>query len=424
MSIWLKYVLLICILSPGVSFAKKVTSKYVLKNDTIIDNQSITIKDSNQIFIQNSILKQRLLPTKRDYEILIKRYNSINFFNNIKETPNLTTISPFLNYYHNIDPIYQKKPFPLDVDIQPHFFIGGKPSWRGIVVDFETRVKIRLFLNDISTLDNSRPVRTPSYIPAVKIYKSLHFDTSCINGDFLYLKGYHHSNGQDQKPYFDGDIVQTILTRFPLGFVFPFPPGSPNIYNGDFADNFVTRFGYGFITNIHDWDSLVYVKKRSFKYYGNIDFEYHWWLSEQLNKYNLYSKNRINLSLGCIKRQILRENIVDVEQRDTLYLTRPYLFERWRIYLQATIMADRYLKEGTKISHTEVQGIAKRINISVTYAWHLKGGATYLFSEGGYYGSDPYNIYYQQSKFFIRAGLGLGIQRYEAPSNFISGKSL
>jgi hypothetical protein len=50
----------------------------------------------------------------------------------------------------------------------------------------------------------------------------------------------------------------------------------------------------------------------------------------------------------------------------------------------------------------------KRINADIGIYWRVSGGNTSLFAATGYYGNDPYNIYYSKSYGFFRLGVALG----------------
>ncbi len=51
----------------------------------------------------------------------------------------------------------------------------------------------------------------------------------------------------------------------------------------------------------------------------------------------------------------------------------------------------------------------KRFNLSFTGHYRIPGANMASgFLSVGYYGSDPYNVYYQRSLYFLRFGLGIG----------------
>ena len=56
--------------------------------------------------------------------------------------------------------------------------------------------------------------------------------------------------------------------------------------------------------------------------------------------------------------------------------------------------------------------------MDVSYYWRIPSTPNAsFFASTGYYGSDPYNIYYPDSYFFGRAGLAFGF--FEAPERIL-----
>lgn len=268
-----------------------------------------------------------------------------------------------------------KKWYMLSADIIPQFIIGGK--WMRFPIHITTRFKARILHENKAAGDTSLPVRTPSFMPGATIYFPLSYmDSKTNNIRYLSLSFFHHSNGQDGRE-FKTD-------------------GSVNRYNGNFSTNYVEP---AFHFRNRKYLSLVPSKvcrDASADYsecYGRAGLEIHAGTADALK--SSYGNTRLNLQWGYI----LVKNYCDAIHGHQV--EESYYREKFRVVLNTTLIGghrDRGLSS-----------LEKRINAELNYYLRLPSSPnTSVFAGAGYYGSDPYNIYYQDSYFFFRAGLALG----------------
>src|SRR4030095_2416213 len=111
----------------------------------------------------------------------------------------------------------KKGSYILSSDIQPNFTIGGEKMRFAVLLT--PRFKFRIFRNNPEFGDSSLPVRTPSAMPGATVFYPLRLVRSPYQDlEYVSLKIFHHSNGQD------GD---------------EFKGNKINEYNGNFSTNFV-----------------------------------------------------------------------------------------------------------------------------------------------------------------------------------------
>jgi hypothetical protein len=371
-------------------------------------------------------IKISLLQQLRDDD-LKKRSLSLDFFNVMNSIAEPSTISFYgLDYTHNSDKIYQKKPFVLNADVQVPISIGGK-KWGMKTLQLIPKFKVRILQNDNQKGDSSLPVRTPSYIPGGYFYWSIpslwkrNDSTQKLDGWFAGIHIFHHSNGQDGNEFT--------------------PDGKINFYNGNFSELIVGELLIGHISEYYSkktvptsrgntkLDSTGKVRPRSRTiqtglknpnriFYWRLGFEWHerkHMTNESFRKYNLYGRNRINFQLGYSKIPTYVDIILNSSGTAYYAVTPSQSKESWRLIFNANYIADFTYNTGNENFQKKVGvlNFAKRLNIYGT-AYRRIPGAPYaaIFFEAGYYGSDPYNIYFQQSFWQARAGLALAFFKY------------
>lgn len=299
---------------------------------------------------------------------------------------------------------------------------------------------VRILRNDTSQNDTSSPVRTPSYMPGASVYiqgfgrevlgfvlgfrdYSKGFDQTKrdslfesigewwrrkvnaseieYRGNYLKLRLFHHSNGQNLNTVIDTTGNINAGTS---------PPGYVNRFNGDFGININFEIGLGFWKA--DTTDFFGSRKRSkrmlyFGYYepiwgaGVTDFIDRLHPSERL----VFRLTRIYYGDDFVKRRVGKKRAVigavkDVEDfRWELYLSYTTDFNWWNGPIQDEFWVP--------LDH------ARRVNMSSTFHWRLPfASGTTVFGEIGWYGSDPYNTYYQRSILTARFGLGFGFLDY------------
>lgn len=321
----------------------------------------------------------------------------------------------------NTDPQRDKKPYLLNADIQPVVALGG-PRWvigsarwsRPIysALHFIPRFKVRMFVNDAARGDSSRPVRTPSYMPGAEYFISAGRLWDPQRADirhYFAIKAWHHSNGQD----IDGGEFTS--------------EGWFNTRNGDYSEDVVFQAAYGGIRHFRrppppnlNADTGYVVRGRRFgnarspRSIGPMAWKagimHTPWMTDSVKPY--FGNTRVVLSFTRIwapwRRDIVR-HIGDIYVPAEPWSPN----EQWRMDWRLEYIADERHKyrngpygEGAAYGFGRLD---KRLNITGTmyYVFPRMSGAG-LFAQAGYYGSDPYNAYFQESQWFWRIGLALG----------------
>jgi hypothetical protein len=268
-----------------------------------------------------------------------------------------------------------KKWYILSADIIPEFIIGSERI--PLTLHLVTRYMVRILHDNEAEGDSSFAVRTPSFMPGAVVYIPL--DYANEESPFISYMGialFHHSNGQDG-PEFN-------------------PDGSFNLYDGNFSTNYIEPSLH--FRRRKYLMAVVSAKQqnpdRNYKeLYGRAGLELHFSTADSLK--SSYGNQRINFTLGYI-------SVINYwnEYRGRR-LSNYYFGEKYRVVFNATYIAGNR-DRGLSVLH-------KRINADINYYWRIPGSPnTSLFASTGYYGSDPYNIYYGNSYFFFRTGIALG----------------
>jgi hypothetical protein len=285
--------------------------------------------------------------------------------------PSMLSGTRFFDYHSGI-----KKPFLFNGNFNYGFTIFGKQKKSFIhLLQFNPEINIRIFQNDVAYFDKSKPVRTPSYIPKISYYfsNSKLWDTNKKSSLFFGVKALHHSNGQD-------------------GWEFDYTDSVVNIYNGSFSESLFFQILIGGKTKlINNENNLVYFIWKS-------GFEWHpvYFSNEKFHKFGLYGGNRL-----------LFNSFFQFKKRND-FLTQ---IEKFRIQLNAEYISDVSFYKGN-LKHSEkikLNEFDKRLNLSLSGFYNLtKLNHIAVFCQLAYFGSDNYNIYFQQSMFVARLGLAFG----------------
>lgn len=291
-----------------------------------------------------------------------------------------------------------KAPYILSADIIPQFVIGGK--WSPVALHITPRFKARIFRDNELRGDSSSPVRTPSYMPGATLY----FKVDKLNENSSWYKFasgslFHHSNGQD------GNSLNK--------------DGSYNQYNGSFSTNFAE-------VALYTSHKFNYINEPAFEcannlrshydFYSRLGFEKHF--GTDVNMIGRYGQNRVNLKVGLVHNKVYRDRLrnttpipIPIPEKDSSYYslyycpTECYVREQFRVVLNTSFVTDNNLSDlGGKMN-----AFNRRINAEIigTYRLHVSPNVAWMLT-GGYYGSDPYNVYFEDSYFYVRAGLSFG----------------
>ena len=295
-------------------------------------------------------------------------------------TRNYTFLQQTLNYSAlsyacppTLDLGSPKKWYILSADIIPEFVIGGRRM--PVPIHLTARYKVRILHNNIKDGDTSLPVRTPSFMPGVTLYFPLKYMNDKTKRIYYFsLSGFHHSNGQD-------------------GIEFK-ANGKVNTYNGNFSTNYIEPAFH--FRNRKYLPGIPKCEDSLEKYrdiYARIGYEHHIGTAKALR--SSYGDHRFNLSLGWLIVNSYCDKIFRKQVDESYYR------EKYRVVLNTTLI------EGAR--DKGMSAFEKRINVDLNYYWRIPYSPnTSFFVTAGYYGSDTYNIFYQDSYFFARAGIALG----------------
>lgn len=381
---------------------------YVLLGTVTVGNAQLS-DDSYIGIYDNFTAETKLAVTKRRAQAA--------FTEDIQESVFLSKASPFVNkQWMTKSDFSDKRPFVLDAYINPYISISGnrwtlparKNKYLIFALFLNPNFEVRIFNDDRSVGDFSKPVRTPSYRPGAELFFA-HSDWY-KKGDrknyALSVKGYHHSNGQD-------GIAVNPIDR-PWG-----KKGYYNTYNGDFSDDFVVELnGLSFWTNdkgkarcfakLGGSTSTGVSKYMSdYKLYGtqraNFSFAY-----KRVNNFaftisdeqKLSARNRIRYLFNQKSKQIKEHVVVDT-------ISKGNIIERFRVEFFASFVLNK-MNTGP-IDNLSPATFADRINCHLTLHWRIPGySEAGLFAEAGYYGHDPYNVFFQRSALFYKMGVSFG----------------
>jgi hypothetical protein len=216
-----------------------------------------------------------------------------------------------------------------------------------VIPDFTVRVRN----------ERSAGVRTPSFRLGGVLYVRL-ADTS-EPFKYVTLAFTHHSNGQD------ADAIN--------------PDGTINTYNGNFSTNYLT-LKYHFTRAIP-----LNVTKNSFTISHSTGLEWHKWFNYERALEQDYGFTRLLYNFSLRKYHMGKEN--------------------WRLNTEASYAVN-------PMSGYHLRAVKKRLNAETSfhYAFPFMNNV-FLMAAAGYYGEDPYNIYYRDKYAYLRLGLSSGFLR-------------
>ncbi len=378
---------------------------------TELDKDSLKAAFNNYLRTDNVELieKARRLAEKNK-----KWLGSDNMFNQLLKISSPSTISTFSNYKFVKDGP-QKRPYILDADIRVPLGLGGR-KWGYTSIHIIPQFKVRIFQDDDSFSDEfgippdvSNPVRTPSYIPRITVFKS--FDNwwsmdKGVSSKYLGLSFFHHSNGQDGPEFL--------------------PDGKINYYNGNFGEQLVFEILFGRLKKYSVKTSrflkdkakdepnkpIKFLSNRTcyeMSSYQEFGLELHHpeiLTNQEFKNYNLYGRTRINAELGWIFSPLFTDMVYGASW---MKLNSNEPRERLRFVIESSYILDMPYALGDKSSQEKI-GLFhfRRLNIVGTAYWRIPNTpSTALFIQAGYEGSDPYNIYFAQQAISFRFGLAL-----------------
>ncbi|WP_079701503.1 hypothetical protein [Daejeonella lutea] len=242
----------------------------------------------------------------------------------------------------------------LVADVNPNVILVNTSKSRFFVL-FSPRVKLRLLEA------RKAPVRSPSYMPGLKIYSRINSDTE--RPQFLALAYSHHSNGQD------GTTLDS-LGQFNRGI-------------GKFTTNYYTLD--------YTLGKKIISPHRAVSQYGSVGIELHTGLFNRGYSRELKGKyGFVRINSGWIYS--LRSGKIDSEKYGNHH----------RMQTMFTYIADNY-------ENYSFTNLRKRLNFNLQYSYQPGFTQNVAFALGaGYRGQDDYNIYFEDSYSYITIGVLFG----------------
>ena len=198
--------------------------------------------------------------------------------------------------------------------------------------------------------ERSAGVRTPSLKLGSMFYYQINQDPEHYR--YASLRFTHHSNGQD------GEAIGA--------------DGSINTRTGNFSTNFLTA-------SYHFGNTKLKAKVISYQLNHEIGLEWHRWFDYEKALENDYGFTRLNYNLSLRRHAGQREN--------------------WRLNAVVSYAIN-------KMDEYKLPALKKRLNAesSFHYSFPFMHHA-FLMAAAGYYGEDPYNIYYRNKYGYLRFGV-------------------
>ncbi|MFC5283044.1 hypothetical protein [Pedobacter alpinus] len=229
-----------------------------------------------------------------------------------------------------------------------------------VIPDFTVRVRN----------EKSAGVRTPSFRLGGATYVRL--NNNLNNYKYAEIGFTHHSNGQD------ANAINT--------------DGTINTYNGNFSTNYLTAsYNFGNFTN--------HAAGKNYSSYNHkVGLEWHKWFAYEKALEDNYGFTRLNYNFSLRKYTFYKPKSKEKTQLEKEYL---------RLNADVSYAVN-------SISNSPIKGIKKRLNAELTANYSLPFMQNvFLMATAGYYGEDPYNIYFSDHYGFLRFGISTGFLKYK-----------
>ena len=221
--------------------------------------------------------------------------------------------------------------------------------------------------------ERSAGVRTPSFRLGGTFYVRLTDDIK--NYQYAQLSFTHHSNGQDGTAFL--------------------ADGSINTQNGNFNTNYLTfayRFGKFLNPNA--------INGNSESIHHKVGLEWHKWFAYENALNGDYGFTRLNYDFSYRIYQIYED------KKKASSTTELIEKEKWRFNAQVDYAVNKY-------DNYNLFAAKRRLNIEASANYSLPFMQNvFLMGSIGYYGEDPYNIYFKDRYAFMRFGLSSTFTRY------------
>ncbi|WP_375448628.1 hypothetical protein [uncultured Fibrella sp.] len=211
--------------------------------------------------------------------------------------------------------------------------------------------------------DRSSPIRTPSFRLGTQVFYRL--SSNVTRYRYVEAQFFHHSNGQD------GDTFR--------------PNGTYNTETGDFSTNYIQA--------TYNWGT--HFSQRHGAYY-NLGYRWH------APIFNSSEGLTGHYGFGRVLGQATYRLLARTQPEPVSTVTT----ERMRVTLQASYAVNQL--DGWSLTAAQ-----RRLNVELS-VWYIPAFSrdAGIFATAGYYGEDPYNIYFNDRYAFVRLGIAAGFTRY------------
>lgn len=228
--------------------------------------------------------------------------------------------------------------------------------------------------------EKSVGVRTPSFRLGGTFYVRLNDEIRKYS--YAQMGFTHHSNGQD------GDAISL--------------DGSINTKTGNFNTNYLAiAYRFGHITDANLSNGI------SYSYHHKVGLEWHKWFNYEPALVGDYGFTRLNYDFSFRiygtydrKKNGWKKSSTNERGKNTLEK------EKWRFNGQFSYAVNEY-------DHYKFFAPKRRLNIEASANYSLPFMQNvFIMASFGYYGEDPYNIYFKDKYAFMRFGLSSTFSRF------------
>ncbi len=232
--------------------------------------------------------------------------------------------------------------------------------------------------------ERSAGVRTPSFRLGAAAYVRLNKDAEHYK--YAELSFTHHSNGQD------GNALN--------------PDGTINTYNGNFNTNYITAlYRFGHFQNQYPQQTAY----SSFNHRAGV--EIHRGFSYEPALENDYGFTRILYSFSFRRYNLYKDNGRSWKKLNNRENDGQKVLEKELIRVNADLSY-----AVNRMAEYKIGSAKKRLNAEVTFNYSMPFMQNaFLMASAGYYGEDPYNIYYRDQYSYLRLGISSGFIKNKVP---------
>lgn len=231
--------------------------------------------------------------------------------------------------------------------------------------------------------DRSAGVRTPSFRFGGTFYTRLTDEVK--NYKYVQLTFTHHSNGQDEDAVLQNGNINTKTGNFNTNYL------TAAYAFGKYTDQFTPGAPY---TSLHH----------------KIGFEWHKWFNNEPALTGDYGFTRLNYDFSYRIYQTYnakKSGFKKVNSRNKL-AKNSVEKEKWRFNGQISYAVNKYTSQA-------IFEPKRRMNAEVTANLSLPFMQNvFIMANFGYYGEDPYNIYFKDSYAFMKFGLSSTFSTYKS----------